>query len=150
MQKPVVVAMPRTSVSEDGNYAEMQLKTSDGKFQTLRFSPKTFLTLLNRVFELFLNERMQKAKASGYVQSDPLPSSSLGTPRNLLGTFPENGVNTHNLVLQPKTLGLCEFYALIFLGVAAAERQKPCRSGFRLHLNNNGGVCNHGVSPSET
>ena len=56
-------------VLSDGTVAEMTLKKSDGRIQVLRFSPTTMLGFVNSVFELFLNEKMQKEQALGYSEN---------------------------------------------------------------------------------
>ena len=63
-------------VLPDGTIAEMTLKNSDGKIQVLRFSPTTMLAFVNSVFELFLNEKLQKEQALGYSEMQPLPVSA--------------------------------------------------------------------------
>lgn len=63
-------------VAPDGTIAEMTLKKSDGRIQVLRFSPTTMLDFVNSVFELFLNEKMQKEQAHGYFEMQPLPISA--------------------------------------------------------------------------
>lgn len=70
----VVVEMPSASVSPDGSLAQMIFKNSDGSLQVLRFSPSTMLTFVNRVFQLFLNEKIKKESRIGYGEVQPLPA----------------------------------------------------------------------------
>ena len=72
--EPLVTEMPRASVTPDGSIAVMEMRLSDGSSQTLRFSPKTMMSLVNRVFELFVNQMLQTAKASGHLEVQPLPA----------------------------------------------------------------------------
>lgn len=69
----VVTEMPRASVLEDGSVAEMEFKNSDGSVQILRFSPSTMMDFVNRVFELFLNQKIQEAASLGHIEVQPLP-----------------------------------------------------------------------------
>ena len=94
----VVVSMPGASVTEDGTIVEMELKISDGSVQTLRFSPTLFLSLVNRTFELFVNERMKKAASQGHIESQPLPvvttfaQEAVGGQAVILGVRLQNGL----------------------------------------------------------
>ncbi len=70
----VVIGMPRASVLEDGSVAEMEFKNSNGSVQLLRFSPSTMMGFVNRVFELFLNQKIQEATSLGHMEVQPLPA----------------------------------------------------------------------------
>ena len=70
----LVTEMPGAAVSPDGSLAEMTFKNSDGTVQVLRFSPTTMLAFANKVFELFLNEKIQKESKLGYGVVQPLPA----------------------------------------------------------------------------
>jgi len=72
----LVTQLLECRVLPDGTIAEMTLKKSDGRIQVLRFSPTTMLGFVNSVFELFLNEKMQKEQALGYSEMQPLPVSA--------------------------------------------------------------------------
>ena len=72
----VVVSIPRTSVTQDGNLAEMVLQYSNHKQQTIRFSPKTFFDLLSKTFELVMNQKIQTAASRGHDEIEPLPVST--------------------------------------------------------------------------
>jgi hypothetical protein len=99
MSEEVVVAeMPRASVTPGGELAEMELKNSDGSRQVIRFSPTTMLTFVNRVFELFLNERMQKDAAAGHAEINALPvtttlaQAAVGGRAVIVGLRLQNGL----------------------------------------------------------
>ncbi len=86
----VVTEMPGAMVSPDGSFAEMRLKNSDGTTQTLRFSPSTMMTFVNRIFELFLNEKIKKEQALGYGEVQPLSAVT---------TFAQEAVGGKALIL---------------------------------------------------
>ncbi len=69
---PIVIEMPRTFVSPDGSFVEMELRNSDGSSQILRFSPDTMMRFLGNVFELFLNQKIQMESKAGYYVVQPL------------------------------------------------------------------------------
>lgn len=71
-----VVSIPQTSVTPDGNLAVMVLQYSNGKQQTVRFSPKTFFDLLSKTFQLVMNQHMQTAAAKGHVEVEPIQVST--------------------------------------------------------------------------
>jgi hypothetical protein len=72
----LVTQLLRCGVLPGGTVAEMTFKKSNGRIQVLRFSPTTMLGFVNSVFELFLNEKMQKEQALGYSEMQPLPVST--------------------------------------------------------------------------
>jgi len=72
----VITELQGANVSPDGSYTEMTVKKSDGSIQILRFEPTIFLNLLTRVFELFLNQKLQREKAEGFVHTEPLAVST--------------------------------------------------------------------------
>jgi len=75
-KQPVITELQGAQVSPDGSYTEMTVKRSDGSIQILRFEPRIFLNLLTKVFELFLNQKLQKEKAEGLVHTQPLHVST--------------------------------------------------------------------------
>ena len=95
---PIVTDMPRASVTEDGQVAEMELINSDGLKQVIRFSPTLFISFVNRVFQLFANERIKMGLQSGHIESQPIPVSvavaqeTVGGEKIILGVKMENGL----------------------------------------------------------
>jgi hypothetical protein len=95
-------------VLPDGTIAEMTLENSDGRIQVLRFSPTTMLAFVNSVFELFLNEKMQKEQAFGHFEMQPLPVSTtmaipaVGGEAVLVGFRLENGLPVAFAVPPPE------------------------------------------------
>ena len=73
--EPNVVGMISAGVTEEGGLAEITLKHSDGSIQVLRFSPTLFLTLVKKVFELVLPEKMRTAESAGHLEVAPFPVS---------------------------------------------------------------------------
>ncbi len=71
---PTVIEMPRAFVSPDGSLVEMEFKNSDGSSQILRFSPDTMMVFLSKVFELFLNQKIQMESKTGWAVVHPLPA----------------------------------------------------------------------------
>jgi len=67
----IVTEMPNTYVSPDGHLVEMEFKNSDGTHQILRFPPSTMMIFVNKIFQLFLNEKIQKESRLGraFVQA---------------------------------------------------------------------------------
>lgn len=92
---PVVVEMPGASVSPDGSYVEMQLKNSDGTFQTLRFSPDTMMQFLAKVFETFLYQKIQRESKVGHAVVRPLEVST---------TMAQEAVGGRAVILQFRLL----------------------------------------------
>ena len=72
----VVTEMPEFQVAPGATLAEMKFHNSDGTVQTLRFSPDTMMTFVNKVFEVFLNEKLAKDKEVGYASVEPLWATS--------------------------------------------------------------------------
>ena len=70
--RPVVIEMPNANVAEDGSFAEMILKNSDGIIQTIRFSPDTMMLFVARVFELALFQKIQRESKAGLADIQPL------------------------------------------------------------------------------
>ncbi len=95
---PVVIDMPRTSVTEDGKISEMELLNDDGSKQTIRFSPSTFQTFVSRTFQLFANEKVKRGSASGHTESQPIPVSAtmaqeaVGGEKVILSVRMDNGL----------------------------------------------------------
>jgi len=93
-----VTGMPQTSVTEDGNFAIMELINSDGTTQVLRFSPSMMLDFVSKVFQLFVNQRIQTARGSGHFESQPIPAlnsvaqSADGSKSVILGIQMQNGL----------------------------------------------------------
>ena len=73
---PVVVSMPRASLIENDSVVELHFKNSDNSIQHLRFSPETFLGLLSRAVQLFLDAQTRKATKSGHLEVQPIPISA--------------------------------------------------------------------------
>ncbi len=71
---PVVIEMPTAFVSPDGSFAEMKFKNSDGSSQILRFSPDTMMIFVSRVFELFVNQKIQMESKIGHAVVQALPA----------------------------------------------------------------------------
>jgi hypothetical protein len=69
---PIVVEMPNAFVSPDGSFAEMEFKNSDGSSQILKFSPDTMMIFVSKIFELFLNQKIQMESMIGHVVVQPL------------------------------------------------------------------------------
>ena len=71
MIDPIVVEMPDSSVSPDGSFVEMTLKNSDGSIQVIRFSPDTMMNFVGKLFQLFLNQKIQMESMVGhaYIQA---------------------------------------------------------------------------------
>jgi hypothetical protein len=95
---PIVTDMLGASVTEDGQVAEMELLNSDGLMQVIRFSPTLFISFVNRVFQLFANERIKMGLQSGHIESQPIPVSvavaqeTVGGEKIILGVKMENGL----------------------------------------------------------
>ena len=96
--EPIVTDMPGTSVTEDGQIVEMQLKNSDNSKQIIRFSPALFLSFVSRTFQLFANSQIQKGLESGHTESQPIPVSTtmaqetVGGEKIILAVRIENGL----------------------------------------------------------
>ena len=88
---PVVVEMPNTFVSPDGSFAEMELKNSDGSSQILRFSPDTMMIFVNRIFQLFLNQKIQMESKIRYAD---------GPAILVLTTFAQQTIDGKAVILQ--------------------------------------------------
>jgi hypothetical protein len=80
----IVVDMPSTLVAVDGSFAEMMLKNDDGTIQTIRFSPDTMMQFVSKVFELFLNKKIQMESKDGLAVAQPLQVSTTMAQQDLL------------------------------------------------------------------
>lgn len=70
----LIVDMPNASVATDGSFVEMELKNEDGFIQYLRFSPDKMMLFLSKVFQLYVNQKIQKESSQGYVVEQPIPA----------------------------------------------------------------------------
>jgi hypothetical protein len=54
----------------------MELKNSDGTLQVIRFSPETMIDFVNKTFQLFLNQKIQRESKFGHVSGQALAVST--------------------------------------------------------------------------
>ena len=87
----VVIEMPNASVSPDGSLAEMEFKNSDGSSQIIKFSPDTMMTFLSKVFELFVNQKIQMESTLGHAVVQTLPAVT---------TFAQEAIGGKAVILQ--------------------------------------------------
>ena len=82
-QNRVVVDMPNAYVTEDGEQAVMVLKNSDRSIQTVRFSPHTMMQFVSKLFELFLNQKIQKEAREGLAVVQPIAAVRAMAPGDI-------------------------------------------------------------------
>lgn len=94
----VVTEIPDVQVAPGGASAELKFHNSDGTVQVLRFSPDTMMTFVNKVFELYLNEKIEKDTLEGHASVQPLAvteamaQEAVGGSEVVLGFRLENGM----------------------------------------------------------
>jgi hypothetical protein len=81
----VVVAMPNTLVTPDGSIAVMEFNNSDGSSQILRFPPDLMMLFLSKVFQLFVNQKIQKESTQGYAVVQPIHALTTSAQEDIDG-----------------------------------------------------------------
>ena len=129
-QLSFVSAMPRTSVAQDGSYAEMEFTNSNGTSQLLRFHPKLFLDLMSKTYQLVANQHFQTAQAQGHIEVHPIPvvvssaQEAIGGKAVILSLKMENGLPAAFALQQAEAEELHRQ-----LGIAVAKAKVQADSG---------------------